>query len=123
MWQTEPTTQWQKDVKYYEKKHPNELAAVLRNLKRYIALLEVAPNPRAVQAGFLHPESMGIVAVDQKGGGGNLQETRLYTYAGQAKDLLYLITIGNKNEQSVDIELSKRFVESIQPPTTPTEKN
>jgi hypothetical protein len=123
MWSTEPTTQWQKDAKYYEKKHPDELAAVLRNLKRYLALLEVAPNPRAVQAGFLHPEPMGIVAVDQRGGGGNLQETRLYTYAEAARDLLYLITIGNKNEQPADIELSKKFVESIQPPAASAEKN
>jgi hypothetical protein len=126
MWQTEPTTQWQKDAKYYEKKHPNELAAVLRNLKRYLALLEVAPNSKAVQAGFLHPEPKGIIAVDQKGGGGNLQETRLYTYADEARELLYIITIGNKSEQSTDIELSKQFVESIQPPpeqpTSPAER-
>ena len=114
MWITEPTTQWQKDAKYYERKHPTELAAVLRNLKRYLLLLETAPNPRALQAGFLHPEPKGIIAIDQKGGGGNLQETRLYTYALESKKVIYLITIGNKNEQSGDIELSKHFVESIQ---------
>lgn len=85
MWETEPTTQWPKDVKHYEKKHPNELAAVLRNLKRFLALLEIAPNCKAVQAGFLHNEPKGIVAVDQKGGGGNLQETRLYTYPHETK--------------------------------------
>lgn len=118
MWTTEPTTQWQKDAKHYEKKHPNELAAVLRNLKRYLSLLEVAPNPRAVQAGFLHPEPKGIIAIDQKGGGGNLQETRLYTYPVETKKVLYLITIGNKNEQTSDIELSKNFVESIQSEST-----
>jgi hypothetical protein len=115
MWQVQPTTQWQKDARYYEKKHPAELAAVLRNLKRYIGLLNDAPNVRAVQAGFLHGEGKGIVAVDQKGGGGNLQETRLYTYPDEAKKLLYLITLGNKNEQPTDVELSKNFVESVSP--------
>jgi hypothetical protein len=118
MWTIEPTTQWQKDAKYYQKKHPNELAAVLRNLKRYLLLVESAPNPKAVQAGFLHPEPKGIIAIDQKGGGGNLQETRLYTYADEPRKAIYLITIGNKNEQPGDIELSKNFVESIQPEST-----
>lgn len=121
-WQLEPTSQWEKDARYYERKHPNELAAVLRNVKRYAALLEAAPNPRAVQAGFLHGEPRGVVAIDQKGGGGNLQETRLYTYADQAKKVLYLITIGNKNEQSGDVQLSKDFVEeNFPPPKEPKE--
>src|ERR1700720_1023500 len=115
MWQVQPTTQWQKDARYYEKKHPAELAAVLRNLKRYIGLLNEAPNARAVQAGFLHGEGKGIVGVDQKGGAGNLQEPRLYTYPAEAKKLLYLITLGNKNEQPTDVELSKNFVESVSP--------
>jgi hypothetical protein len=112
MWQVEITTQWQKDVRHYEKKHPGELAAVLRNLKRYVAQLESAPNPRGVQAGFLHGEAKGVVAIDQKGGGGNLQETRLYTYADGARKVLYLITVGNKNEQPADVEMSKNFVET-----------
>jgi len=124
MWETETTTQWLKDIKYYEKKHSNELAAVLRNLKRFLALLETAPNCKAVQAGFLHNEPKGIVAIDQKGGGGNLQETRLYTYPHEikSKKVLYLITIGNKNEQTTDIQLSKNFVESILPTPQTTEK-
>jgi hypothetical protein len=112
MWQVELTTQWQKDARHYEKKHPAELAAVLRNLKRYVGLLEGARNSRAVQAGFLHGEGKGVVAVDQKGGGGSLQETRLYTYADEAKKVLYLITLGNKNEQPTDVELSNNFVET-----------
>jgi hypothetical protein len=114
MWQTEPTTQWQKDAKYYEKKHPTELAAVARNLKRYLAMLAVAKNCKCVKAWFLHDEPKGIVAIDQKGGGGNLQETRMYTFADEAKKVLYLITVGNKNEQPNDIQLAKNFVESLQ---------
>jgi hypothetical protein len=111
MWQVESTAQWRKDIRHYEKKHPGELAAVLRNLKRYIGLLDGAPNFVAIQAGFLHSEGNGIVAIDQKGGGGNLQETCLYTYADGAKKVLYLITVGNKNEQPTYVELSKTFVE------------
>ena len=111
MWQIEPTSQWERDRKHYEKKRPNELAAVMRNLDRYLSYLASAPNPQAVQAGFLHREPAGVVAIDQKGCGKNLQETRLYTYAYAQEGVLYLITIGNKADQSSDIEFSKKFVQ------------
>lgn len=54
-----------------------------------------------------------MVAVDQKGGGGNLQETRLYTFADDETQTLWLITLGNKDEQSNDIQFSRKFVESL----------
>jgi len=117
MWQIEPTTQWRKDARFYEKKRPNELAAVMRNLERYLKQLNLAPNSKAVSAGYLHPEPGGILAIDQKGGGGNLQETRLYTYADDVKRVVYLITIGNKDSQAADIALSKDFVETLRPKT------
>jgi hypothetical protein len=90
MWAAEPTTAFQKDLKFYAKRHPNELAAVLRNVDRYLAQLNCSSNSKSVQAGYLHREPMGVVAVDQKGGGPNLQETRLYTFADEAKNVLYL---------------------------------
>ena len=121
MWTIETSTQWERDFKHYEKKHPRELAAVLRNLERYHELLNAAKNARAVQAGFLHPEPLGIVAVDQKGGGSGLQETRLYTFAQDDRQILWIITLGNKQSQAGDIRLAKEFVTHLPPdsPTTP----
>jgi predicted hotdog family 3-hydroxylacyl-ACP dehydratase len=118
MWETEPTTAWEKDVKYYAKKRPRELAAILNNIGRYVKLIAASKNSRAVQAGFLHPEPMEIMAVDQKGGGPNLEETRAYTYADDEKEVLYLITLRNKSSQSSDIELAKEFVAPLKPKTT-----
>jgi hypothetical protein len=115
MWNVETTTQWERDLRWYEKKRPHELAAVMRNLERYIEQLNAAKTSKNVIAGFLHAEPHGVVAVDQKGGGGNLQETRLYTYADDEKKLMYLITIGDKDSQADDIQLSKNFVEVIKP--------
>ena len=112
-WTIEPTTQWQKDLRFYEKKRPSELAAVLRNLERYFSQLNQAPNSQSVMAGYIHNEAMGIRAIDQKGGGGNLQETRLYTYADDTQKVVYLITIGNKDSQPGDIELCREFVEHL----------
>jgi len=113
MWNFEPSTQFQKDQKWYEKKHPNELAAVFRNLQRYLALLMVSKNSKCVEAGYLHKEPGGVIAVDQKGFSGNLQETRLYTFAIDAVKTVHLITIGSKDTQHSDIEYSKNFIEQF----------
>lgn len=51
---------------------------------------------------------------DQKGGGANLQETRLYLYADDRARIVYLITIGNKDTQAGDIALARTFAESLQ---------
>ena len=113
MWEVEPTTQWSKDRKWYEKKRPAELAAVLHNLQRYLDQLNLAPNPRVVQGGYLHHEPGGVVAVDQKGAGGNLQQTRLYTFADPDSKTLHLITVGDKHDQPSDIKFCSDFVKSL----------
>jgi len=118
MWTIEPTTSWEREQKRYAKKRPDELAAVLKNLARYFSQLSTAKNPQCVQAGYIHHEPMGIVAIDQRGPGcGNLQETRLYIFPCEAEKVLYIITMGNKSDEPSDIEMSKEFVRSLKPPT------
>jgi hypothetical protein len=117
MWRIEPIQQFLRDQKWYEKKRPIELAATLHNLKKYLQQLNAAPNPKAVQAGYIHPEPQGVVAIDQRGKWGNLQETRLYAYPEEAQKVLYLITIGNKDEQAADIEFCKEFVNGLKSQT------
>jgi hypothetical protein len=114
MWALEPSTQWEKDQKWYDKKRPNELAAVLRNLQRYLALLNVSKNSKCVEAGYLHKEPGGVLAIDQRGFSGNLQETRLYTFAIDATKIVHLITIGDKDAQHSDIEYCKDFIKQFE---------
>jgi hypothetical protein len=113
MWQIEPTTGWERDHKHYAKKRPNELAAVMRNLQRYMVMLNASKNSKCAQAGYLHTEQSGVLAIDQRGGGGNLQETRLYTYADDEEKTVYLIAIGDKGSQHSDVEYCKNFVNSL----------
>jgi hypothetical protein len=112
-WSLQTTERWETDKEWYVKKRPAELAAVLRNLDRYMQMLEAAPNPMTVSGGFLHPESMGILAVDQKGGGSNLQQTRLYVFAEPETRTLHLLTIGDKASQSKDIQFCQRTVKNL----------
>ena len=113
MWELEPTELFERDRKHYEKKHPREFSALKENLKRYLKLLEAAPNNMAVQAGFLHSETGGVLAIDQKGGGQGLQESRLYTFADDKTHRVWLITIGNKKEQPGDVQICRKFVDSL----------
>lgn len=116
-WQLEPTDQFTADSTWYAKKHPRELEAVLNNLNRYLSQLNHAKNPLCVQAGYIHTEGHGVVALDQKGGGVSLQETRLFVFPDNNQKILHLITIGNKNSQSDDIKLAHRFVASLNSPS------
>jgi hypothetical protein len=113
MWRIQTTTSWEKDHKHYLKKHDSELAAVLRNLQRYLVLLNVSKNSKCVQAGYLHPEPGGVVAIDQKGLGANLQETRMYTFADDQQKIIYLLKISNKDSQHADIEYCRDFGSQI----------
>lgn len=118
-WVFKTTGRFERDRAHYNKKHPRELAACLSNtLLRYLPMLNAALNPRAIHAGFLHPEPGGVMAVDQKGGGGNLRETRLYTYAQADTRTLHLLLLGDKATQRRDLaELRKLLSEIIPPPT------
>lgn len=116
MWKLQPSTQFLKDRTWYDKKHPAELAAVLNNLQRFITLASAAPNSRAVQAGYLHTEGKGVLAVDERAGGPNLAATRLYFYADDKARILHLITIGNKDSQQSDVTYCHDFVAQHFPP-------
>ena len=102
-WVLLPHSSYLRDLRWYTKKRPVELAAVHRNLERYMLLLARSPSARSVQAGFLHPEPHGMVAVDQRGGGGRLQETRLYCYAHKGSRTVHLLGIGDKSSQPADL--------------------
>jgi hypothetical protein len=102
-WVLLPHSSYLRDLRWYRKKRPAELTAILRNLERYMTLLARSPSTRSIQAGFLHPEPHGMIALDQRGGGGRLQETRLYCYAYTGSRTVHLLGIGDKSSQSADL--------------------
>ena len=119
-WVFKTTDRFERDRAFYEKKHPGELAACLRNtLLRYLPMLNAAPNPRAIHAGFLHPEPGGVMAVDQKGGGSSLRESRLYTYACADTKTLHLLLLGDKASQRRDLAEVRRLLSVIDTPPPP----
>ena len=61
----------------------------------------------------MHNEPLGVVAIDQKGGGRNLAETRLYVYADVTTETLHVITLGDKRSQKNDIATCQTFVNEL----------
>lgn len=118
-WQIETTEQYIRDYKNYEKKHREELNAVLNNLDSYFKALNECGSPNLIKTGFIHNEPMGIKALDQKGGGRKtkLPATRLYVYPNIEEGSLVLLAIGNKQTQGRDIEYCKKIVKGLREET------
>ncbi len=120
MWRFLITSCFERAKRRYDKKRPDELAAVLRNLDRLREQLDALPHCRAAQAGFLHHEPAGIWAIDQKGPSRTkLQETRLYVFPVDADRTLHIITIGNKKSQAADLRTAIDHVRSLDPTLPP----
>lgn len=108
MWGIARSDEYLRRHKKFEKKHPKELEAVLRNFHTVFETLQAGAKPAQVRYGFIHTEPRGVLAVDQ-GGGVGLRQTRLYFYPNTKTNRLHLITIGDKNTQKDDIEYCKRY--------------
>lgn len=114
MWQLEPTEDYERRFRWYEKKRRRELEAVLRNLQTYMEALRAGNKPMQIKFGFVHVEPNGVFAIDQKGGVGKLAQTRLYVYPNTDTEILHLLTLGGKGyEQRTDIQLCKDFVAQL----------
>lgn len=114
-WLTQQIPRYESNFAYYEKKFPNELRAMLNNLDTYFGALKECGNPLQVTGGFIHKESDGIKAIDQKGGGQKvkLQQARLYVYPDINTNTLYLLAIGDKTSQRDDVNFCRSVVKEI----------
>jgi hypothetical protein len=113
MWKLAPTDEYQRRHKRYVKDNPRELQAVLDNLDTYFKSLEAGVKPLQISHGFMHNEPLGVVAIDQKGGGKSLAQTRLYVYPEPETETLFVITLGDKRSQKADIATCRDFVTEL----------
>jgi hypothetical protein len=113
MWTLEWTDEFRRRYSRYEKNNPRELRAVLDNLDTYVLSIQAGAHPLVRAFGFVHTEPMGVIAIDQKGGGKALAQTRLYVYPDAKAKVLYAVTLGDKRSQSADIQFCREFVASV----------
>jgi hypothetical protein len=110
MWSIRETEEYGRPMKYFAKKHRNELVAMLDNLDSYLTTLQSGLNPKQIRFGLMHDETHGAIAIDQKGVKGRPTQTRLYIYPDQDTKTLYLITIGDKQSQREDNETCRKLI-------------
>jgi len=109
------TAEYSRRYKHFQKKHPNELKAVLDNLDTYLKALIARGEPQGIQLNFArHKEPCGAKSIDQGSTKGKLRQTRLYFYADSDTQTLYLITLGDKNDQrNSDIQTCRQFMKAL----------
>jgi hypothetical protein len=87
--------------------------AVLANLDIVQKALRLGANPQKLPFGFIHIEQRGVIAIDQKGGGRDLAQTRLYVYLDRDSQVVHLITLGDKTSQKADVKTASDYVEGL----------
>lgn len=117
MWSITKQDDVSKRFRKAQKKHRTEMKNVLDNLDTFFRCLQAGSKPTQIQRGFIHPEPMGVLAIDQSGPGAHLKEFRLYVYPDEDNGILHVITLGDKNSQRGDIILCKNFVEELRATT------
>lgn len=105
-------------LRRYQKRHPDETLAVLDNLDTFMRALNSGVRPTQIQAGFVHREPRGVIAIDQSGALRKLRETRLYIYPSELEDTVYVITIGDKDSQHADLQDCRKFLDRLRTEST-----
>jgi hypothetical protein len=120
MWTLIPLDEYTHRREKWPKKHKRELLGVHDNLDTFLKAIQRGQRPAEAKFGFIHPEPGGILAIDQKGGGPHLKETRLYVYPDTRNEELFVITLGDKDSQAADIETCKAFLKELRQDATTT---
>lgn len=113
MWSLSPEDDYLNRRKKWPKKYKRELLATHNNLDTFVKALNAGACPIQAKFGFVHAEPAGVLAIDQKGGGQGLKETRLYIFPDVTERVVYLLTMGDKSSQSKDIANCTEFVEDL----------
>ncbi len=115
MWTPSKTNEYDRRSRKWskEKKYRREYLAVHDNLDTYINALNSGRPIQHAKFGFIHPEPMGVLAIDQKGAGPATTQLRLYVYPEEETEILHTITLGGKDTQHDDIQLCKQFVKEL----------
>ena len=113
MWELEPHEEYERRHRKWPKKYKRELLAMLHNLDVFLKALQGGQKPREAKFGFIHVEPCGVLAIDQKGAGAGVKESRLYVYPDEANECVRLITLGDKDSQKEDIQTCTCFIETL----------
>jgi len=113
MWELERYVDLEKRLKKYAKRNRQEVANVLANLASFLTSLKSGLKPQQVVRGYVHPEPMGLRAIDESGPKNPQKALRLYVYPEEDKQILHVLTMGDKDSQEQDIKHCQEFITSL----------
>ena len=113
-WEILPAEGFEARFKRFQKRYSLESQAMLSNLKTYLRAIREGAHPQYFKAGFIHAEQKGVKAIDQKGAENKKPaQTRLYVFPEEGTKTLHLITVGDKSDQSADVNTASDFVKKL----------
>lgn len=115
MWTTWETDRYKQRYKSFERNKGQRAAfvSVLSNMLKLFNALKLGVPLNQARYGFLKPEGGGVLRIGEAGPR-NVAATRLYVYPDEENEVLFLLSIGDKNTQSRDIKECKGFTKAIQ---------
>jgi len=115
-------TEWSIDTKFalqakfkqFSSAHPREYASLFANLNRILQHLRGGAKVGGFQIGFFRSEGAGVYRIGQSGVP-HAKESRLYVFPEQNNQTgtMYILTIGDKDSQSQDVNDAKGIVAGI----------
>lgn len=99
--------------KFVEKRWPQAYASCFLNLRKLFDFLEEGGSPLRFKVGFFRSEKKGVYRIGQTRTA-KTREMRLYIYPDESHKILYVLTIGTKNDQHDDIGYCHHIVKEIE---------
>jgi len=114
MWTLTRTDEFEKRFRKWPKKYGRELAAMMQHLETVLDALRRGATVESIRTfGFVHSEPGQLLALDQKGGGTGLKQSRLYIYPDKSIEVVHVITMGFKKTQPSDIQFAVGVVAEL----------
>lgn len=111
-WEIESTEEFERSFRRSHKRYEASCEAALSRLQHFLDCWLNNPQlaPGFHLPGWVHPEGRGVLAVDQ-GTRRSLAAIRLYYYLDHPCRRLWLLRVGDKQSQYVDIAYCHGWVE------------
>lgn len=99
-------------AKSFKKDYSDEFDNVMVNLDTYIDALNSGLSPEQIKRNnqFVHNEGKGVVSITQRPLRKGAHPIRLYVYPDEVNRILYILFIGDKNQQKKDISIIHGYV-------------
>ena len=113
MWRVEVLPTFAKRSKKLKKNHAREVQNATDNAETFLSILNAGARVSQIGVKWVHSEPHGVKAFDESGPGAHKMALRLYAYPDEAEQVLYWITMGDKQQQPDDIGECSEFVAEL----------